>query len=147
MNVVMTLDPGSTIRHLNVVADAIATDLVEFLIGVGELISEQIDYNFRSNDWPALAPATLARKQAQGYPLDILVREGYMKDDAISGEWSSSGSAAGIGAVASLEVPGYSAFHFESTEFMPERDYAFLPDSIGPQVQQLFSWWLDARLY
>jgi hypothetical protein len=112
-------------------------NLATFLREIAALISQQFEFNFNSAPWPPLAAATIASKQAQGYPLDILVRTGAMKDAATSGAWRVSSELAELG------VPGYSGFHFEGTSFMPARDYAYLPDSFGEQAGAILQEYLS----
>ena len=118
-------------------------NLDEFVLMVGELWSSQMEFNFSSNDWPPLAAATIARKQAEGYPLDILVRTKAMKDQAVGGEWSAS--QMGNTATAVLGLTDYSRFHIDGpTRWMPQRDFTFLPDKFGEQVEIIFYEYLDA---
>src|SRR5919106_225230 len=125
MRIVITVNPGTTIEHLERLQDYLADDLNIFVEDVGNLITDQMSFNFSSSPWPPLAASTLALKQAYGYPLDVLVRTGAMKDDATLSPWLVTEKGGDI--VGEIDVPAYSEFHFEGTRFMPARDYAFLP--------------------
>lgn len=134
----IVLDPGTTITDLQKWQAKMA-NLMPFLLAIGTKISEQYKNNFSQAPWTPLAAATLTRKQYGGFPMDILVRTGAMRDAAESGSWQSEGSDTAV-----LAVPGYSSFHFDGTAHMPARDYAFLPDSFMSVAEQVFAEFLNA---
>lgn len=141
LTVTITVDPGDSIVFLQQLA-ARMQNLDEFLLMLGEKISEQISFNFDSAPWPPLAAATIARKQAGGYPLEPLVRSGQMKEDATSGLWEAS-NLGGV-AKAVLYGPGYSFYHMDGTDFMPARDFTFLPDSFENTIESTFEAFINA---
>lgn len=137
MNVFVTVDSAAVIAELDRMTMKLS-NLAPYLKMLSEIVSQQFEYNFNAQPWPPLAAATIVSKQAQGYPLDILVRTGAMKDAAISGNWQVTNSEA------KLEVPAYSGFHFEGTSMMPARDYAFLPTSFVGQAMIVFEEFIGA---
>lgn len=98
------------------------SDLSPFLEQVGEIINTELASNFATSAFPPLAATTIARKVAEGGPLDVLVRSGALKDAAGTAPWQVSSD------VAQKQVPGYGGFHLDGTTFMPVRDWAFLDD-------------------
>lgn len=128
-------------EHLQLLQERLL-NMEEPMLEIGHIVSQFIEANFATADWPPLSPETIRLKESLGYPTDPLIRTGKMfTQAALSEEWQVS--RAGRGWVAKLEVPGYSAFHFSGTRFMPARDYALLPDSIEGYVLAI----LEAHLF
>lgn len=138
MIISVNVSVNTTVEHFKQYTKKLQ-NLAPFLGQVGQLVSWQMAFNFVNAPWPPLAAITIAAKRALGYPANMLVRTGAMKAAATSGAWYVSNDTA------TLRVPGYAGFHFEGTRFMPARDFAFLPSSIGPQIEQLFAGYLSAN--
>jgi len=107
-------------------------DMSTFLGQIGEIVNTQLASNFASAAFAPLAAATLARKAAQGLPLDVLVASGALRDQAGTGPWQVSSD------VAQKMVPGYGGFHLDGTQFMPVRDWAFIDDGISMPILGAF---------
>ncbi len=137
----ITVNPGDTITTLERFV-ARLNQLDEFLLDLGQVVSDEMAVTFSTAPWPPLAAATIAQKQAEGMPLAVLIRSQEMYGAAVGGLWQATGG--GTDAEAVLEVPGYSGFHFEGTSFMPARDYAMLPNDFGAQTLDAFMGFLLA---
>jgi len=111
-------------------------DMTPFLEAVGEIVNTELASNFATGAFVPLASATLARKAAEGSPMDILVRSGALKDAAGTAPWSVS--SGGGGAIAEKGVPGYGGFHLDGTQYMPVRDWAFLDDGADIPILSAF---------
>ena len=131
-NITLTLDPGEVPGDLERIAHLLS-NLDEWLLIVGGLVSDQMSINWSEASWAPLAAATILKKQTQGWPLDILVETGALRDAASGGAWSAS--QMGGSAEAVLEAPGYGEFHITGTSYMPARDWTFLPASIVNDIE------------
>jgi phage gpG-like protein len=81
---------------------------------------------YGSGGWKPLAASTIVDKQRQGYPLDILVRSGELRD-------VMSGGKSGYDEIKPLEMtiwmPWYGMYHQRGTPKMPARPVVQLTES------------------
>ncbi len=126
-------NPGTTIEDLESVANRIRNQ-EPMVLSIGNALSEYIILNW-GKGWPGLSLATIALKARLGYPADPLVRTGVLKGDIASGEWQAG--RRGNEFIGVLEIPGYGGFHITGTQFMPARDFSFIPDSIEPIIANI----------
>jgi hypothetical protein len=112
------------------------------------VLSREIATNFavggRPTPWPPLADVTVRRK---GHDR-LLVDTEDMYSAATSEEsWQvESGGRSASAHLDSSALPYYSIFHIEGTQFMPERDFTFIPDEALDKVEDIFGEFIDQAL-
>lgn len=93
--------------------------------------------------WVPLADATLADKEAQGYPDDILIRTGKLKRVAQQlNIWNISSDEAYVD-----NLPGadYGFFHEGGTQFMPQRIFMDVTEQDEDDIANVFENWIGER--
>jgi phage gpG-like protein len=93
----------------------------------GERQQFQSEGGYGAGGWVPLAPSTIERKEKGGYPMDILVRTGELRQ-AMAGE-----GGAAIEEIRPLEMRlgttlAYARFHQKGTRGMPARPIIMLPE-------------------
>jgi len=112
-------------------------NMLEILLEIGLMWSDEMANNFATAPWPPLSPITIAKK---GHAT-MLVDSGKMKQLAEGGEWSGVGGGGKF--IAQLKLPRYWTYHQTGTRFMPQRDFTALPDSFVPDVADVVLDWLS----
>lgn len=113
---------GEHVKDLSAAFREIAQDFHK-----GEAQQFQSAGGYGAGGWTPLAPSTIERKQRSGYPLDILVRTGELRE-SLSGRGKGS-----IETIQPLEMhlgtSSHSAvFHQRGTSRMPARPVIMLPE-------------------
>jgi hypothetical protein len=142
ISILMIFHPMGTIERMEQLSSRL-NSLEVPLLEIGAFISDFMAFNFLRAPWPALRETTIQRKRAMGFPIDSLVRTGAMKDAATGARWSA-GRLGGGSFMATLEVPGYSKWHWEGTRFMPERDFALIPEEAGSKMVDIIEEYLNS---
>jgi phage gpG-like protein len=123
-----------------------AQNLVPPMEKIIEEASNEIAENFaaegRPTKWPSLAESTIAKRGTDG---PILVDTGELEAEATDpSSWAIV--ASGQSVVASLNVRDDSKFHLTGTQFMPQRDWAYLSPQWDDFVDQEMYDWILAPL-
>lgn len=147
MRIEVIFNPGTSIEHLEDIEFRMRNQ-EPMVLGIGLVLSNYMAMNFASGGqgrWPPLAASTLARKAAQGYPPDMLVRTGELEDSVSGGEWQVG--RVGGDFIGVLDVAGHGGFHIEGTDFMPARDFTFIPDSVEAEIGAVAEEWLFGGIF
>ena len=136
INITVHFDARAPIEMLETLANKFA-NLEVPMSEVGELYSENIANYIDTGTFTPLSDVTIAKKGSS----DMLKENEDMYGAVKGAEWVVS--RVGDKWQATLELPGYSAFHWTGTTFMPKRDFVDIPWELTSEIEQIFADWLS----